>query len=111
MTSKKKTAASRFANIVDEPSGNYPSPAQAVVPEVARMPPPASRAPGRSVTKAAAPATRDRQPGREGKVGIQFWVEPPTRKKLRNFATDNDRSLADLMDEAVADFMRKYKLA
>jgi hypothetical protein len=42
-----------------------------------------------------------RAPSRVGKKGLTFYLEPPTMKKLRLIALDEETSLQALMTEAV----------
>lgn len=120
----KKSPAARFANIRDESSHEYPVPEETV----AAGPTPLVPAKGteeseprrqRAKTEArgnrsgAQPRARRestvvRPPSRVGKVGMQLWVDSETRKKLKHYATEQERSLDDVLGEAVTEFIRKH---
>jgi hypothetical protein len=117
----KKSPAARFANIRDENSHEYPvrsappaPPAQAAAPSSA---PPAELTATAAVAQATLPMhearkgrgkpeAASRAPSRSGKVGMQLWVEADVRRRLKLYATAHDRSLEDVLGEAVADFLR-----
>ncbi len=119
MSTKKSTAASRFAEIVDEPSVEYARPIAAlatasptVMPESADPPPtPVSDAVPRSRSRPTAPKEVVRSPSRAGKVGMQIYLDPEWHRKLKHYSADTRRSLDDFGNEAFADFMRKHKIA
>jgi predicted transcriptional regulator len=48
-------------------------------------------------------------PSREGLTSFTFWVKPEIRTEVKRLALDLDRTVGDLMDEAVADVLQKYK--
>jgi hypothetical protein len=48
--------------------------------------------------------------GRAGKVGLQMWVEPEKRKKLKRYAVDAGRTVDALLAEALDDLLRKLKV-
>ncbi len=119
----KKSPAARFANIRDESSHEYPvrSAPRAVPPEAAApasLPPaeltanppaPQASVPGQTTQKGRGkPEALSRAPSRSGKVGMQLWVEAEVRKRLKLYATAHDRSLEDVLGEAVADFLRLH---
>lgn len=49
-----------------------------------------------------------RQKSRAGKVGVQFWADPEERRRLKRLAVDTDRTVEDLMREAVSDLLSKH---
>jgi len=91
---------------VEEVSGRAKAPA---APKPDRPAPPAK--PKTAPEPKAGKGAKSQQASRQGKVGIQFWTEPETRKQLKRFAMEYDRTLDDIMREAVADFMTKNKIA
>lgn len=127
--SKKSPAArfSSFGSIRDESAHVYPETPEAqgrglavtvAAPEAlseeaaamepaAPVPPPPARSNVRRKQKEE--TTASRPPSRVGKVGMQLWSDRETRKRLKRYAAENDRSLNDLLDEAVADFLRKVR--
>lgn len=91
-----------------------PDPVEEVARPTKAPPKRAGKAPAkRKATTAEAPARahKQQQASRQGKVGIQFWTEPETRKQLKRFAMEHDRTLDDLLREAVANFMAENKIA
>lgn len=79
-------------------------------PQKAELVAPRSRKVKKSNMEARA-ASGSQQASRQGKVGIQFWTDPETRKRLKIFAMEANTTLDDVMRKAVADFMRKNKIA
>jgi hypothetical protein len=117
----KKSPAARFANIRDESSHEYPvpstphahtvdasAPASLAPAELkASAPAPQASVPGQATQKGRGKSeAASRAPSRSGKVGMQLWVEAEVRKRLKLYATAQDRSLEDVLGEAVADFLR-----
>ena len=45
--------------------------------------------------------------GRAGKVGLQMWVRPEKRRKLRLYAAGHDRKIDGLLAEALDDLFVK----
>lgn len=45
--------------------------------------------------------------GRAGKVGLQMWVKPEKRRKLRLYAAGHDRKIDGLLAEALDDLFLK----
>ena len=56
-------------------------------------------------------SSSSRQASRSGKVGIQYWTDPETRKALKLYAAKTDRTLDDIMREALEAFMKANKIA
>jgi hypothetical protein len=115
----KKSPAARFANIRDEDSHEYP--VRSAVPVEAPSAPIHSAEFMSSTIALQAPLSAhaaqkgrgrpeaaSRAPSRSGKVGMQLWVEADVRKSLKLYATAQDRSLEDVLGEAVTDFLRKH---
>lgn len=61
----------------------------------------------------AVPAKRKvgRPATRAGKVGVQMWVDPSIRKRLKLYGVQTERTLDDLLTEAINDFLRKHKIS
>ncbi len=57
---------------------------------------------------AAPPKTEHWRPSREGKVAIQGYFPEETRREIKMLAVRQDRTVEDLLGEAVADLLRKY---
>jgi hypothetical protein len=115
----KKSPGARFANIRDESSHEYPvRSAPRALPVEATAPLPLAdfevSAPEQQASVLRAQKGRgkseaaSRAPSRSGKVGMQLWVEAEVRKRLKLYATAHDRSLEDVLGEAVADFLRTH---
>jgi hypothetical protein len=51
------------------------------------------------------------RPSRVGKVAIQGYFPEETRRELKMLAVRQDRTVEDLLGEAVADVLRKYAAA
>jgi hypothetical protein len=68
--------------------------------------------PSQALPRSAAPEveTSKRSPARQGKKAIAFWVEPEVSTQLRVAAVNMDRSLQDIMSEALDDWFRKHRL-
>lgn len=71
---------------------------------------PAGQAASRKKEKGRAEAKDIDAPGRAGKVPIQTWIKPSTRRQLRIYALQNDRTVDGLLLEALDDLFRKYKI-
>lgn len=48
-------------------------------------------------------------PSREGLTSFTFWIKPEVRTEVKRLALDLDRTVGDLMDEAVTDILAKHK--
>jgi hypothetical protein len=48
------------------------------------------------------------RPSRVGRVAIQGYFSEETRRELKMLAVRQDRTVEDLLGEAVADVLRKY---
>jgi hypothetical protein len=59
---------------------------------------------------APAVAEAKRSPARQGKKAIAFWVDPSASTQLRVAAASMDRSVQDIMTEALEDWFRKHRL-
>ena len=46
-------------------------------------------------------------PSRAGKKRLTLIVEPSDHRRLKHLSADTDRSMEDLLREALADFLRK----
>ncbi len=53
---------------------------------------------------------RGRPPARQGKKAIAFWVDPAASTQLRIAAATMNRSVQDIMTEALGDWFRKHRL-
>ena len=67
-------------------------------PEFVREPPPVAKAPEPSPKKT----------GRAGKVQIQGYFPKETRRELKALAAQLDRTVEDLLAEAIADVLAKH---
>jgi hypothetical protein len=47
-------------------------------------------------------------PSRAGKRRLTLIVEPSDHRRLKHLSADTDRSMEDLLREALADFLRKH---
>jgi len=110
-----KRSVSRFASFHDEETPDYPPPSVAPAAATPQETPAAPSAPvvvgkatGRGQRKIEAPVARA---SRAGRVGIQVWVDPSKRKKLKHYSADTGRSVDDFVNEAIDDFMVKHKIA
>jgi hypothetical protein len=54
--------------------------------------------------------TAGRSPARQGKKAIAFWVDPGSSTQLRVAAASMDRTVQDIMSEALEDWFRKHRL-
>lgn len=52
--------------------------------------------------------TEQGKPSRVGRVAIQGYFSEATRRELKMLAVRQDRTVEDLLGEAVADVLRKY---
>lgn len=67
--------------------------------------------PSQTLPPPAAPSTEaKRSPARQGKKAIAFWVDPSASTQLRVAAACMDRSVQDIMTEALEDWFRKHRL-
>ena len=112
-----KRSVSRFASFHDEATPDYPAPsaapaaaAQQEPAAIPSAPPIASKSVAPRKGGAPAPASAARA-SRAGRVGIQVWVDPRKRKKLKHYSADTGRSVDDFLNEAIDDFMVKHKIA
>lgn len=48
-------------------------------------------------------------PSREGLTSFTFWIKPQVRTDVKRLALDLDRTVGDLMEEAVDDLLTKYR--
>jgi hypothetical protein len=51
-----------------------------------------------------------RAPARKGKKAIAFWVDPGAATQLRVTAATMDRTVQNIMEEALDDWFRKHRL-
>jgi hypothetical protein len=51
-----------------------------------------------------------RAPARKGKKAIAFWVDPGAAMQLRVTAATMDRTVQNIMEEALDDWFRKHRL-
>jgi hypothetical protein len=54
--------------------------------------------------------TSKRSPARQGKKAIAFWVDPGASTQLRMAGVTMNRSVQDIMTEALEDWFRKHGL-
>jgi hypothetical protein len=54
--------------------------------------------------------TSKRSPARQGKKAIAFWVDPGASTQLRLAGVTMNRSVQDIMTEALEDWFRKHGL-
>ena len=54
--------------------------------------------------------TSRRAPARQGKKAIAFWVEPAASTQVRVAAATMDRTIQDIMEEALDDWFAKHRL-
>jgi hypothetical protein len=59
----------------------------------------------------AAPPDAKRAPVRQGKKAIAFWVDAAASRQLRTAAASMDRTIQDVMEEALDDWFRKHGLS
>jgi hypothetical protein len=65
-----------------------------------------SRAPRKK--RAPVDASETMPTGRAGKVGIQVWVDPEKRRRLRHYCTDAEITMDALVAEAIDEFIVKH---
>lgn len=88
--------ASRFAR-KDPPAGAPPAPAQPEAPEVvAPAPTTAEASPGAS------------KPEKDKRVQILTRIDAPTRKRLRLIAVEQDRTVQEICEQAIRDFVARH---
>ena len=63
--------------------------------------------PSQALPPPSAPAAEAK---RQGKKAIAFWVDPGASTQLRVAAASMDRSVQDIMMEALEDWFRKHRL-
>jgi hypothetical protein len=68
--------------------------------------------PSRAVAPPPAPTPGDakRSPARQGKKAVAFWVDPAASAQLRIASINLDRSVQDIMTEALSDWFTKQQL-
>jgi hypothetical protein len=66
--------------------------------------------PSQALPPPAPVAEAKRSPARQGKKAIAFWVDPSASTQLRVAAASMDRSVQDIMTEALEDWFRKHRL-
>lgn len=66
--------------------------------------------PTKALPPAASAAEARRSPARQGKKAIAFWVNPDASLQLRMAGVTMNRSLQDIMEEALDDWFRKHGL-
>jgi hypothetical protein len=66
--------------------------------------------PSRALPPAAPAAEARRSAARQGKKAVAFWVDPSASTQLRVAAATMDRSVQDIMTEALEDWFRKHRL-
>jgi hypothetical protein len=54
--------------------------------------------------------TGKRSPARQGKKAVAFWVDPGASTQLRVSAARMNRTVQDIMTEALEDWFRKHRL-
>jgi Antitoxin-like ribbon-helix-helix len=56
------------------------------------------------------PSEAKRSPARQGKKAVAFWVDPAASAQLRIASINLDRSVQDIMTEALSDWFAKHRL-
>ncbi|MCJ2043508.1 hypothetical protein MKK58_02985 [Methylobacterium sp. J-078] len=76
----------------------------------ARKPAPAAPAAGETEDAPPAPAS-EKSPldgGRDKRVQILTRIDPATRKRLKMIAVEHDRTIQDICEEAIRDFVARH---
>ena len=68
--------------------------------------------PSRMAAQVRGPTSADakRSPARQGKKAVAFWVDPAASAQLRIASINLDRSVQDIMTEALSDWFTKQRL-
>jgi len=84
-----------------------PDPVRAATKRSTEPKEPVAEAPKKS--RAGAPSASPTPPSRTGKKQLGVWVTEETRKDLKRAALDSGRSVDDIVNELITDFLRKSR--